>query len=174
MTRLSPADLWQQADGDRQRYVQLLREHGLLVDRTGPRCPVKVCTSAGSVAQCQSEAGHTGCHFAAVAGFWSDGDDRILPVVLEETHHRAARERAEDEEDRIAGRHATGGVIEGPRDTHDDTHDDTIPAYLTRDCGPVPTAEQRRAVIAKLKAQHAEQVAKAHGGQGVLPTIGES
>lgn len=128
MTAPSPGDLWRQANGDRQRYVQLLRIHGLLVDRAGPRCPVRVSTSARSVAQCQSEAGHTGCHFAAVAGFWSDDDDRILLGAAEETHHRAARQ---------------------------------------------PT-DQERAVLKNLRDRHAAQVAKAHGGQGVLPAIGES
>jgi hypothetical protein len=142
VTPPSPADLWQQANGDRQRYVQLLRDHGLLVERTGPRCPVKVATAVGTVAQCQNEAGHSGCHFAAVAGFWSDGDDRILlETEREETHHRVARERAEDEERRISARY--------------------------------PTREERDAVIAKLRDQHATHSAKRHGGQYGLP-IGES
>jgi hypothetical protein len=52
-----------------------------------------------------------------------------------------ARQRSEDEEERIAA---------------------------------APTREQRRAALDRLREQHATQVAKAHGGQGVLPTIGES
>jgi hypothetical protein len=38
----------------------------------------------------------------------------------------------------------------------------------------VASAEQRRATLDHLREQHARQVAKAHDGQGVLPTIGES
>lgn len=76
--RPSPHDLWQQAAGDSRRYRDLLREHGMLVDRTRPRCPSKVALSIGAAAQCQDETGHSGCHFAAVAGFWGDTDERLL------------------------------------------------------------------------------------------------
>lgn len=33
-----PADLWVEADGDRDRYIALLREHGHL--RDGVPCPI--------------------------------------------------------------------------------------------------------------------------------------
>lgn len=76
-----------------------------LVTHLIPRCPSRVALDVGTVARCELRLHHNGDHCAAVAGFWSATDNR---VVAEQPHHRAARERTDDEHAAVTAR--TGGT----------------------------------------------------------------